>query len=69
MAVLKAGTYIGKYKEGDIYYYQFSPETLAENGKTIYTRVGDREEELISGRSYMLSILNEAEQKLVDDGK
>jgi len=66
MAVLKKGTYLGKYKEGDVYYYQFKPEVIAENGKDINVRIGDRNEEFPNNRTYILSILNEEEQKLVD---
>ena len=66
MAVLERGKYLGRYKDGDIYHYQFKPEAIAENGKTVYVRVGDREEEFPNSRSYMLSKLNEDEQKLVD---
>jgi|GEM_PF-4477186 len=66
MAVLKEGRYMGKYKDGEVTHHQFSPEVIAENGKTIYVRIGDRNEEFPNSRSYMLSILNEEEQKLVD---
>ncbi len=67
MAVLEEGKYLGKYKEGDIYYYQFKPEKIAVNGEAIYVRIGDRHDEFATNRSYMLSILNEEEQKLVNE--
>jgi len=66
MAVLEEGKYLGKYKEGDMYYHHFKPEVIGTEGNVKYVRIGDREEEFPSSRNYVLSKVNEEEQKLID---
>ena len=63
---IKEGAYIGRYKDGDIYYYQFSPVEVKVKDKTKYYRIGE-DEELPGNRTYILSVLNKNEQKLVDE--
>lgn len=69
MAVLKEGRYLGRYKDGDIYYYQFEPETIAENGETKYVRIGEREEEFANDRTYIISKINMGEEDLIIKSK
>lgn len=65
MAVLQKGKYLGKFKDGEIYYHSFEPEIIVENGKKLYVRIGDYQEEFPTGRPYMLHKINEEEKKLI----
>lgn len=71
MAVLKKGKYLGKYKDGELSYHAFYPETIAVNGKTLYVRNGDRQEEFPTNRSYMIrdNFLTEEEKLLIEERK
>ena len=65
MGILEKGKYLGKYKVNDIYYHSFKPETIAVEGKVVYVRIGDRNEEFATDRAYMLHLPNEEETKLI----
>lgn len=67
MAILKKGRYLGKHKDGELYYHAFEPEVIAENGKKLFVRIGDYSEEFATSRPYMLQKLNEEERKLADE--
>jgi len=67
MAVLKKGKYLGKYKKDTRWYYHFKPEVIAFNGEIKYVRIGNYKEEFINDRTYILSIVNNKEQKLIDE--
>lgn len=65
MAVLKKGKYIGKYKDGDIYYHSFIPEQIAVNGEIQFVRIGDYNQQFPTNRPYMLNDINKEEEKLI----
>jgi hypothetical protein len=65
MGILKKGKYLGKFKDGEIYYHSFKPEVIGEEGVVKYVRIGDYDEEFATDRPYMLSVLNKEEEKLI----
>ena len=69
MAILKEGSYLGKYKDGEMNYHMFSPVNIGTEGEVKYVRIGDHSEEFGSSRSYILLNVNSDEQELIDKKK
>jgi len=69
MKVIKKGRYIGRYKQDDMWYYHFKPEVINTKGKLKYVRIGNYKEEFANNRTYILHLINDEEQKLVNENK
>lgn len=66
MAVLKKGEYLGTYPDGERELHMFSPEQIGTEGEVKYVKIGEYDQEFGSDRSYVVMIVNEEEQKLIN---